>query len=510
MRSLKHSGRRAFLRGMGGITLGLPLLEYTHGRAWAGDDTLLRFLTVFEHGGTISNQAGNMTNEYGLPARHNGMGNVYDDTHHGLDWWRPLDPGPSLVLGPIHEPLEPWRSKLLLVEGVDNLAAVAQDPYGRGDHGISNVTAMTAADIEVSGEGDTLTHSSLGPSIDQVIAERLAARQPVLFDRVHLMVAGHQYGTPFFRASKQPANAEVSPMAAWATLFEGVDPNPEPDPEFLLLQARRGSVLDDLIGQYERFKGRVSARDLQAIEAHLDHLRALEKEVGQFVACTPPPSTTIECDGYGGCYDNGNPGPTPEVTGPLFADMIVAAIRCGLTNVAVLEIADILTPWTPAGLQVESGFDIGHSLGHYSMDVGQGGLYENLRDAWLAEMLDNRRWRIGLMARILEGLDDPTFMEGDRTILDNSLLYYTSEFRTANHIASNTMVLLAGSAGGFLETGRFIDYNQYADEGLNTFNYESSESIHNLYTTFLRAMGEADAHFGSGHARHQGPLPDLG
>jgi hypothetical protein len=106
MRSLKHSGRRAFLRGMGGITLSLPLLEYTHGNVWAGGDApMLRFVTVFSHGGTISNQGGNKTNEYGVPARHNGMGNIYDDTHHGLDWWRPIDPGEDLVLGPIHEPL---------------------------------------------------------------------------------------------------------------------------------------------------------------------------------------------------------------------------------------------------------------------------------------------------------------------------------------------------------------------------------------------------------------------
>jgi hypothetical protein len=490
---------------MGGVSLALPLLEYTHGNAWAADDTTLRFLTVFSHGGTISNQAGNMTNEYGVPARHNGMGNVYDDNHHGVDWWRPIDPGESLVLGPIHEPLEPWRSKLLVIEGVDNLAAVNQDPYGRGDHGISNVTCLTAADLEVVVEGEETYQVALGPSIDQVIAERLAARQAVPFDRIHLTVAGHQYGSPFFRASQQRAGGEVSPAAAWLTLFEGVDPNPEPDPEFLLLQARRGSVLDDLIGQYERFKGTVSSRDLQVIEAHLDHLRSLEQEVGNYVACAPPPSTSIECDGYGGCSD----GATPETTGPLFAEMIVAAIRCGLTNVANLEIADILTPWTTAGLQVNSEFGIGHSLGHYSMDVGQGGLYEAQKDAWLAEMLDNRRWRVGLMGKILEGLDDPTFLEGDKTILDNSLVYYTSEFRTANHIASNTMALVAGSAGGYFQTGRFVDYNQYKNEGLDTYNYESSESVHNLFTSFLQAMGESDTHFGNDDYRHQGPLPGL-
>ncbi len=507
MRDLKHSGRRAFLRGLGGVGIGLPLLEYTHGRAWAGAQTTLRFLTVFDHGGTVSNQAANI----GTPARFNGQANIYNDTHHGVDLWRPLALGPTLQLGPIHEQLEPWRSKLLLLEGIDNLAAVEQDPYGRGDHGISNVTAMTAADMVSETVGEDTFYRAQGPSIDQVIADRLAARQPALFDRIHLLVAGHEYGTPFFRGASEPVEGEPNPIAAWMTLFSGVDPNPEPSQEFLLQQARRGSTLDSVIGQFERFKGRVSARDLQAIEAHLDHLRALEQEVGQYVACTPPPQATLECSGYGSCYPRGSAEGVAmgDVVGPMFADMIIAAIRCGLTNVAVLEIADILTPWTPAGLQVESGFGIGHSLGHYAMDVGKSGVNEALRDAWLAEMLDNRRWRMGLFARILAGLDDPTFAEGDRTILDNSLLYYTSEFRGANHIASNVMALLAGSAGGSLETGKFIDYNKYADQGVATFDYESKESIHNLYTTFLHALGENDAHFGNANARHEGPLPGL-
>ena len=58
MKDLKHTGRRAFLRGMGGIAVSLPLLELTHGHAFAaGGDACKRFLTVFSHGGTISNMS---------------------------------------------------------------------------------------------------------------------------------------------------------------------------------------------------------------------------------------------------------------------------------------------------------------------------------------------------------------------------------------------------------------------------------------------------------------------
>ena len=50
--TLRNSGRRAFLRGAGGLVLGLPLLEYTHEKAWAQPaGGARRLVVVFNHGG---------------------------------------------------------------------------------------------------------------------------------------------------------------------------------------------------------------------------------------------------------------------------------------------------------------------------------------------------------------------------------------------------------------------------------------------------------------------------
>ncbi len=481
-RDFKHSGRRAFLKGMGGAVLGLPLLEYTHGHLWAaGNGAPRRFITMFEHGGTLSNQSHS--------GRHDGSG-----AEQGNDWWRPADPSSSaLVLGPILEPLEPYKAKLLQLEGVDNKAAMAQADYNSGGHGISNVTALTAA-LAPGGDEAAIAQS---PSIDQVVADRLLVSQPVPFPRIHLMVPGHQYGTPYFRAAGEAAYGEESPAAAFATLFAGVSGG-EPSAAQLRQMSLRGSVLDGLIESYDQSKGRVSAKDLQVIEAHLDHLRALEYELQHPVVCEPPTGIDANANEVG------------NIIGDQHVQLIIAALRCGLTNVANLEIADILTPWTPVGTPMDSAFGIGHSLGHYARDVGAAGVSSSLLDTWLSEMLDNRRWRVSLMAQLLEGLDDPGFLEGDATLLDNSLVLWTSEFREpANHVSANVQVLLAGSAGGYFETGRFIDYNTHAAADPNTLEYSSNESTHNLFTSVLQAMGEADTHFGSDHASHTGPLPGL-
>jgi hypothetical protein len=485
MKSLMHSGRRAFLMGAGGAAVALPLLEYTHGKAWAGGASQKRFLTVFEHGGTVSNMYQGWPRENGWRADGSGEG-------HGYDYWMPTGTGEALELGLIHQDLEPHKSKVIVFTGIDNGAAVEQGEYGGGGHGTSNVTALTAANI--SGPGDD--SDSLGPSIDHVVAERLAARQPVRFNRIHLMVEGHHYGSPYFRGAGERVYGEGDPRVAFDTIFEGVTASGGPDPAFLRRQQRRRSVLDGVLEGMDRFRGRVSTRDLHMIDAHLEHLRALERELAMLDAppmCSPPSET-----GGGDLAAN-------EIA-PLHVQIIVAALRCGLTNVANLEIADILTPWTPAGLQVESGFGIGHSLHHYARDLGVTGPSHDLLDPWLREMLDNRRWRMSLTRDLIAALDDPLFAEGGQTILDNSILIHTSEFSNGSvHTAYNQPVLMAGSAGGYFRTGRHVNYNTMAGR----YDYSTRESTHNLFVSILQALGETDEHFGSDHVQHRGPLPNL-
>jgi len=479
---LKHSGRRAFLRGLGGAAIALPALEFTHGRAWAqGGDVAKRFVTFFSHGGTISNHEKN--------SKHDGNGN-----HMGVDYWRPADPTSSdLVLGPIHEPLDAFRGKLTLLESINNRTGIVQGAYG-GGHGNCNVSCLTAADIGFGNAAEMEDPFARGPSIDQVVAERLAQSNPTAFENIHLKVHGHQYGSPYFRADNERVGGERNPGAAFAAIFDGVVSG-EPDPEVLRVNGVRRSVLTGLSEEYERFRNKVSAHDLQKVEAHLDHLAALETQLDNLVVCTPPAGIP------------GSEGPSPEVA-DLQADILVAALRCGLTNVANLEISDIVTPWT--GVGNPTGQTLGHGLHHMARDVGPTGPKANQYDDYLTEILDNRRWRMGVLARVLEGLDDPLFMEGDKTLLDNSLVLVTSEFSNGSrHDASNQPILLAGLAGGQLQGGQYIDYNSHAAADPFTLQYESNESIHNLFVSILQMFGQDDTTFGSADALHDGPLPGL-
>ncbi len=485
IRDLKHSGRRAFLKGAGAATLALPLLEYTHGHAFAAGTGPKRFINVFSHGGCVVNL---ISWPFGYT---DGSGD-----HHGMNYWTAVDA--STNLGVAHAPLEPFRAKVNVIRGVNGRAAIAQDPYGQGEHRIANVTALTCATIDEYGEGDSLHYEPRLWSLDYEVAERLAASQPTRFERIHLKVHGHDYGTPFYHGPGEPSSPFSDPREAFATLFEGVTPSGAPDPSVLRRLTRRRSVIDGVLGMLEELRGRVSSADSMRIEAHLDHLRAIERSLEELdlpPMCLPPDAPSVGGDDGG------------DLVGPIFADMLVAALRCGLTNVANFEISDILTPWAPSGLQVDSAFGIGHSLHHIGRDVGATGPSASLHDCWLTEMRENRWWRFGLMARVLEGLDDPLFAEGELTMLDNSLVYFTSEFSNGSqHLASDALVVTAGSLGGAIRTGEHIDYNLHA----GTMLYESNESLGNLYVAFLNALGETDTTFGDpAYMDHTGPVPNL-
>jgi hypothetical protein len=115
--TLRNSGRRAFLTGAGGLLLGLPLLEYTHEKAWA--QTLgrgKRLVVVFNHGGeTMCMQ------KSGLRAGNPKIPD-YDPQMPTIDHWLPKPGGTFGIAHDIFEGTE-LESKLTVIRGIDNVAA---------------------------------------------------------------------------------------------------------------------------------------------------------------------------------------------------------------------------------------------------------------------------------------------------------------------------------------------------------------------------------------------------
>jgi len=484
-------GRRAFLRTAAGLAVALPLLETNTRVARAAPGTNaqgipLRFIVVFRHGGTATNVKKYDINEAGTLLDGSG------DQQGGNLWW-PTDKGETLVLGPIHSILEDLKQKLLVFTAVDNAVGVIHSPYG-GDHGWANKTILTSAMAteKPDGTGGTVVEPQ-GPSIDQFLAQRLKAQMTLPFTTVDVGVRGHQYGTPFFQAAGQQVQSETEPGKAFDTYLGGVGSG-TPNPALVRRQALGLSVFDGVGASFRDLSPRLSSQDRLVVDAHLTHLTELERRIKvlQTVTCTVPAiNQSTE-------YDK-------KEVGPIMVDIVLAALRCGLTQVATLNIADIITSWLPQPFGPVA-FDIGHSLHHVARDCGATGAESAKGQLWRDEMLINRQWCMGLFKRLAEGLE--SVPEGNGTMLDNSLILYTSEFSNGSFHSVNDMpLIMAGSAGNYFRTGRHINCNK----STAPLGYHSNTGTHNLYTSILNAFGFPDTHFGLDDPGlgFKGPIPGL-
>lgn len=499
--ALRNSGRRAFLRSVGGLALGLPFLEYTHEKAWA--QTLgrgKRLVVVFNHGGETM-----CIQKSGLRAGNPKIPD-YDPAMPVIDHWLPKPGGKFGIAHEVFEGSE-LESKLMVIRGIDN-AAARDGRYG-GDHGLSNTTALTArasgCDDGASSSGDKCpggdeAETATGPSIDWVAAQRLQQTHGGPSTPLSLFVPGHYYGSGFFWGAngEQRTEGESNPRTAFNSLFAGVTTG-EPDPEAVLRRELKVSMLNGLMEGYRRFSGKLGQADKHIVDAHLDHLSSLEREISGLelsAQCVVPEQPADFEDG-------GN----QRQTAPLHAQLIVAALRCGAANVANLQIADILTPWAPSGLQLESAYDIGHSLGHWVSDLGDPANVPK----WELEMKENRAWRMGLVKIIAEGLNSPDFLEAGVPMLDNSLIFYSNEFSTGGiHCSTDGPYMLIGSAGGYLKTGRFVELHEERLKNPESLEAGTTASTNDLYITILNAMGAPDSEFGDmNFAYRKGPISEL-
>jgi hypothetical protein len=133
--------RRRFLIGAGGAALALPLLDaFAPRRSWAQSAANTRFVVVMHGQGTM-----------------NGSGN---------DRWTPAGTGTGFALSPLLEPLSAHKDQLTVISGIDNAVAPMMGGNGHNRAGRSLLTAET-----FSGGGEN--GNANGPSIDQVIAERI-------------------------------------------------------------------------------------------------------------------------------------------------------------------------------------------------------------------------------------------------------------------------------------------------------------------------------------------------
>lgn len=140
-------------------------------------------------------------------------------------------------------------------------------------------------------------------------------------------------------------------------------------------------------------------------------------------------------------------------------DLGISALKSGITNVLTVGSGrgEIFGSWKGLGIEQQ-----GHNLGHIEQPDNP---------IWIKIRQYNSR----MLVKLMEELENVP--EGSGTMMDNTLIVYTSNNADKQHTNGATWpVMLLGNCNGAFKTGRFTQL-------------DGTRPINALYTTILRASG---------------------
>lgn len=380
----------------------------------------------------------------GVPTRllvvHFPCGTVHDQ-------WFPTGGVDDFVLGNITAPFEPLRDKMVMVRGLD---IIRQDGAPGDNHGSGMVTMMSgSAPVDAP---DFDTPIAAHPSLDQMLAESVPgfADSPIASvqlaadtraDRDDIYHRVLSYGSPLGdNPWAQPLPPQDQVEEAFLHLFGSIvlgesDGNLE---QLEALRQRKLSVTEFLDRDLDRLSARVPSAQLTKLESHRDAVAQLRANLqGSVSSACVDEVHALESALPGG-------GASHEAVGMAQLRLIKTAFMCDMTRVATFM-------WAAGTSHVNFSDVIEgvRDMGHHGI-THSGGPNEELAliDTWYSER----------MAQFLLDMDATPDPYGTGSLLDNTLVVYTSEMARGGHTFQDVPVILFGGGGG-LSGGRYLEYD---------------------------------------------------
>ena len=398
--------RRQFLRGVG-VSMALPWLESM--TVW-GDET---------------SKADSSQPPVRMACLFAGNG------FHSAEWWAKGE-GKSMELGKVLQPLMPYREKLLFLGGLYN-----EEARIGGIHSCQTGNLLTGAHLANGGEIRS------GISMDQVIARRFVNETKVdslVLGCEHSIAALHKNYSMIYSShiswssATTPTPLELYPALAFDRLFRDE------------VRPSDSSVLDAVLAEAAGLRNRISLSDKQRLEEYLESVREVERRIENA-------GKARRLQGWRPTLDK------PDIARPadgipqdidehmrLMCDILVLAFRTDTTRVCTLKLnndhSSLRFPNLTSDRGPTQGIDymIHHLLSHSNN----------------GDWLKVNQFFTEQLAYIAGKLDQ--VQEGDRTLLDNSMILYLSSMMTGNHNNDQLPVVMLGSGGGQIKTGRILDY----------------------------------------------------
>jgi Protein of unknown function (DUF1552) len=397
--------RRTFLRGLG-VTLALPWMESLN--VWGGTPPA----------------ADNPTSEAPVRLAVLFSGNGF----HSKEWWAKGE-GKDMELGRVLAPLADFRERLLFIRGLYN-----EEAQKGNIHSSQTGNLLSGAPLASGGEIRS------GTSVDQLLAQRRGRST-----KVPSLVLGCEKSNPSvhknysmlysshisWSSPTTPTPLEIYPALAFDRLFKD--------------EISRGdqSVLDAVLADAKDLRRHISLNDREKLDEFLQSVRDVEQRIesagqkGELQGWRPTldqPNLTRPADGI--------PQNIAEHM-RLMCDLLVLGFQTDTTRITTLKLNNDHSSLRFPNLGVD--YMIHHLLSHSDS----------------ADWLKVNQFFLEQVAYIARKLD--SIQEGSRTLLDNTMLLYCSSMLTGGHDATQLPVVVLGTAGGRIKSGRVLDYKDKPD-----------------------------------------------
>jgi Protein of unknown function (DUF1552) len=427
MTNINQISRRHFLRGAG-VALALPWMES---------------LPLFA-------QDGNAVNKPPLRFAHIFFSNGVEPVH----WWA-KGSGAAMEFGPAALPLAPISEELIFIRGLYNQKALSSTSPHLGRMNL------------LSGEPVSLDPKVIrvGTTFDQILAQRIGNRTAVpslvlgiepnelrLEDGLSMI-----YGSSISWVSPtRPAMKEIYPSRTFDQLIG--------DGKGRKLDR---SVLDAVLADAHSIQPKVSTVDRKKLDEYLESIRDIEKRIDHA-------SKEERLEGWRPTLKQPNmPRPGDEVPQnvpehmKLMLDLIVLAFQMDRTRIITLMLNNDLS-------QMNFRFLEG-VRGALHLDLTHNGRAPELE----AMYLKTNQFHVQQFTYLVKRLKE--IDEGGISLLDNSILMFASSlFDGDAHSADHLPIVLAGRAGGAMQTGRILDYLEKGDDNRRACS---------LYLSLMDLMG---------------------
>jgi hypothetical protein len=418
---MQDFNRRRFLRGLGGATISLPMLDVFRAHE-AGAQATKKIYSVFMMQANGVAQASQSEPEQFWPRT---PGALSDAVMGGADADRATSE------------LRAYASKLLMVKGIK----FNFNPNGCGHSGGCN-QALTAAKVSSSPSGNKSL--SMGESLDNRIARELtpgvepfavyAGRKDYIGDAIS------------YRAPLQLRAADNNPWTAYQRLVGLGGTTGGTTAEVQRLISRRNSINDVLRGQINQLRGRtdLSTADRQRLDLHFTSIR--DMEVSMTAQLGPMDVTNLQAIN-GKHLENDR----MEAVTRMQIDLIAFALASDLARTSTLQVGsgNDATQYTIDGVRTPNYHQISHRI--YS-DGETGPAIANA--VTLHHKIDRIHARH--FKYLLDKLSAYTLPQGG-TLLDSCVaVWFNSLSDGPPHGQTNVPYIIGGSGGGFFKQGQYV------------------------------------------------------